>query len=105
MKVGDSVLVTTDLWFYGPDGRDYRGVWGRLESISTDEETLSIRTNSKSTNWYIVVGGVIVAGCQIHYAMPCESRPPDFVEDEHYERGVLTTYTRRSYICAAGVEG
>ena len=70
-------LITTDAWFTGPDGNDYRSVWGEV-SILTDE-VLGIKTNARSANWFAKVGTekhhLIIAGCQIHYAMRCEERP------------------------------
>lgn len=76
IAVGDRVLVTTDRWFYGADGREYRAVWGTVKAVCSDDETLGIRTNRNSTNWYAVIGNATVAGCQIHYVVRCESCPP-----------------------------
>lgn len=50
--IGDNVLVTTDGWFFGPDGRQYRGAWGTLHGVASDFETLGVKTNARSTNWY-----------------------------------------------------
>lgn len=75
---GKPLLITTNHWFFAPDGKSYRAVWGNVEFMK-DSETLGIQTNDRSTNWYAVVGdgkrGVIVAGCQIHYACICEEKP------------------------------
>lgn len=64
---------------YAPDGGQYNAVWGKIMSVNSDEETLGIRTNDRSSNWYLVVGTkknhVIIAGCRIHYATRCEKRP------------------------------
>ena len=73
--VGDNVLVTTDNWFFAPDGRQYRAVWGELVGVFTDDEVLGIKTNRGSTNWYVVVGNMTVAGCQVHYAIKCDEEP------------------------------
>lgn len=71
-------LITTTEWFYAPDGNTYRAVWGKVK-ICKDEETLGIKTNIRSANWYAVVGEgekqTIVAGCQIHYACICNNTP------------------------------
>lgn len=71
-------LITTTNWFYGDDGKQYRAVWGICKTISA-KECLGIETNRHSTNWYVQVGHedkyVIVAGCQIHYAIKCDSKP------------------------------
>ena len=71
--VGKKVLVTTDHWFFAPDGRQYRAAWGTVVGIETDDKTLGIRTNARSTNWYLQLGGLMIAGCQIHYAVACGS--------------------------------
>lgn len=68
MPIGSDVLVTTDNWFYAPDGRCYRAATGKLIAI-LDDSILGIKTNRNSTNWYAQVGNLMIAGCQIHYAM------------------------------------
>jgi aspartate ammonia-lyase len=77
-------IVTTDNWFYAPDGNSYKAVWGE---ISIFEDTfLGIKTNRNSSNWYAKIGTeenhVIVAGCQIHYATRCENRPSQTFQHE-----------------------
>lgn len=73
----NNFLITCSNWFYAPDGKCYRGVWGKV-AIHSDADTLGIKTNNKSANWYAIVGeggkSVIIAGCQIHYA--CVSMKP-----------------------------
>lgn len=70
-------LITTDQWFLAPNGVSYRAVWGDVQIVS--DEILGIKTNSRATNWYAKVGSdenhVIVAGCQIHYAVKCNEEP------------------------------
>lgn len=68
-KVGNKVLVTTSEWFFAPDGREYKAVYGTLRGVFTAEETLGIKPNGKSTNWYAQIGNAVVAGCQIHYVV------------------------------------
>jgi len=62
-------LITTDAWFYGADGKQYKSVWGEVEIVS--DAILGIKTNVRSSNWFAKVSGeknhVIIAGCQIHY--------------------------------------
>lgn len=69
IKIGEKYLVTTDEWFFAPDGRQRKAVFGTVHGISTDDETLGVKTNARSTNWYLQIGSMIVAGCQIHYAI------------------------------------
>lgn len=75
---GGKFLVTADAWFVGPDGEFYNSAFGEVE-ILDDEETLGIKTNRGATNWFAQVGNkdefVIIAGCQIHYAVKCDSVP------------------------------
>ncbi len=73
IEIGDKVLVTVDNWFYAPDGQTYKGVHGTLKGVKTAEATLGIRPNGKSTNWYLEIGNVVIAGCQVHYAVKCDS--------------------------------
>ena len=72
LEIGQTALLTLDHWFYAPDGRQYRAVFGRVNAVRSAEETLGIKTNAKSTNWYVEIGCMTVAGCQIHYAVRCE---------------------------------
>ena len=70
-------LITTDDWFYASDGRKYKSVWGDVHIL--EDKILGVNTNRNSSNWYAYVGskekGVVVAGCQIHYAVNCNSQP------------------------------
>lgn len=70
-------LVTTDNWFYAPDGMQYKAAWGNVKVVG--DEVLGIKTNRNSSNWFLQVGNgddhVLIAGCQIHYAVKCENRP------------------------------
>jgi hypothetical protein len=70
-------LITTDNWFYAPDGKQYKAVWGETSVI--EDSFLGIKTNARSSNWFTKVGTennhVIIAGCQIHYACKCDSIP------------------------------
>ena len=103
MKNG-KYLITTDHWFYGPDGMQYRAVWGNVQIV--EDSALGIKTNRNSTNWYAIVGSeekqVILAGCQIHYAMKCESKPnTEDVLDYTTHEGVVKRDLRPSQIWIA----
>lgn len=71
-------LITTDNWFIAPDGKSYRAVWGEAKTM-TAAEALGIEPNRNSANWMVRVGTeehhIILAGCQIHYAVSCPDRP------------------------------
>jgi len=95
-------IVTTDNWFYGPDGKQYKGVYGNVE-ILEDNPTLGIKTNMRSTNWYAKVGTpekyIIIAGCQIHYAVRTDQAPPEGnISDYAVEQGECKNYVRPTSI-------
>jgi len=77
MKIGQKYLITTSEWFYAPDGQQYRAIFGTVHSIETDEQTLGVKTNRGSTNWYVLIGEMIVAGCQIHYVVRADEVSDD----------------------------
>jgi hypothetical protein len=105
IELNEKYLITTDRWFVAPDGDQYRAVHGTVTKIANDNETLGIKTNRGSTNWFVVIGGMVIAGCQIHYAIKtdeCSFIPPSR-EIEHdgklrHER----TYSSRIYDADSG---
>lgn len=97
-------LISTDAWFYAPDGRQYNAVWGEVEIVS--DSILGIKTNVRSSNWFAKIGSeenhVIVAGCQIHYAIKCEDKPNDgLVNDHRITDQRVKVYTRPCQIYIA----
>jgi len=77
-EIGQTYLITTDCFFIAPDGNEYRAVFGTINAINSDKECLGITTNRGSTNWYVSIGNMMVAGCQIHYAIQtnnCNLKP------------------------------
>ena len=102
-EIGDKLLITTDNWFYAPDGRLYRAVFGELKAIHSDSETLGIKTNARSTNWYVSIGNVVIAGCQIHYAVKTDNVNTDGYFEERFdeEKKVFVSYRRASNIYVA----
>ena len=97
-------LITTDNWFYAPNGLKYRSVWGNVQIL--EDSALNVKTNRNSTNWYAYVGsdrkGMIVAGCQIHYAVKCEKKPnTDKVKDISYGEQGIKEFERPSEIYIA----
>lgn len=71
--IGDKVLVTFDNYFFAPDGKQYRAAFGAVRAVRTAEDSLGVRPNGKSTNWYLEVGEMLVAGCQIHYLVKTDT--------------------------------
>ena len=98
IEIGSKAIITCDNWFYGPDGRSYRAVFGTVKAVRGDQETLGIKTNARSTNWYVEIGSMIIAGCQIHYAMRADSAAVGDIEDFREEGGVVKHFIRPSYI-------
>lgn len=98
-------LITTDAWFFAPDGKLYRAVWGDVQI--TEDSFLGVKTNRNSSNWFAKVGTesnhVIVAGCQIHYAVRCESKPhTDLTQDWHADaQNGITLFDRPTNIYIA----
>jgi hypothetical protein len=85
--IGKNVLVTTADWFYAPNGKSYRAVWGTLKGVKTAEDTLGIRPNGKSTNWYMQIGNMTIAGCQINYVVQTDAVHFGEVEDYQGHEG------------------
>lgn len=71
--IGEKYLVTCDKWFLAPDGKQYRAVHGTVKDVLKDDDVLGIKTNRHSSNWYLEIGNMIVAGCQIHYAIKSDN--------------------------------
>jgi hypothetical protein len=94
-------LITTDAWFYAPDGKKYRSAWGNVEIL--EDSFLGLKTNRNSTNWYAFIGseerGMMVAGCQIHYAVKCLNPPNGMdIDDVSYSDAGMTKFKRPSEI-------
>ena len=84
-------LITTDNWFIAPDGKQYKAAWGEVEIL--EDGFLGLKTNRNATNWFAKVGSkdnhIIIAGCQIHYAVRCEKEPiVSDVKDYHTDASV-----------------
>jgi len=86
-------LITTEGWFFAPDGQQYKAAWGNVEIL--EDSLIGVKTNRNSTNWYAKVGGndkeIIIAGCQIHYAIKCNETPSqdDYIQDETHEGKII----------------
>jgi len=98
IEVGKKALITTDCWFIAPNGKQYKAVFGTIKAVQSSEETLGVRTNAKSTNWYVEIGCMTLAGCQIHYAIQTDSVNMDSVEDYSTSGGGIIFFTKPSFI-------
>jgi len=90
-------LITTDNWFIAPDGKQYRSAWGDIEIMP--DSFLGVKTNVRSSNWYAKVGSdtnhIIIAGCQIHYAVKSDNKPnADLIKEDSVHEG-KTVYNER----------
>lgn len=100
MKTGEKYLLTTNDWFFAPDGECYRAVHGTVRGIIDSEDALGIKANRNSSNWYVVIGDMIVAECQIHYAVRAntfDATPGKAELDHHGERRIVCNAITRIY--------
>lgn len=67
------VLITTQGWFYGKDGKQYRAVHGTLKAIHEAGKSLGFIPNRSHANWFIEVGDMIIMGCQVMYIVASET--------------------------------
>lgn len=78
IKDGETYVVTSDTFFYGSDGNQYGAAYGKCKVLKT-EDALGFTPQRPSTNWFLQVGEgdrqVILAGCQIHFAVKCDTPP------------------------------
>jgi len=85
---GKKYLINTDNWFMAPDGESYHSAWGTCYLKKT-EDVFGFTPARPSTNWFIKVGSeekyVIIAGCQIYYAVHSENRPVSKHEGKYYK--------------------
>lgn len=104
-KFEGKYLVTTDKWFFAPDGQQYSAVWGTAQVL--EDSLLGVKTHRNSlANWFLKIGSkekhAIIAGCQIHYAVKCEEKP--YTEDtdrEDVHEGTLVVSKVKSRIYIA----
>ncbi len=73
IESGKKYLVTLDSYFVAPDCEQYRAVWGEAK-VHEASRALGLKP-TRSTNWFLKVGTVGIAGCQIHFITECEERP------------------------------
>lgn len=84
LEIGKRALITTDNWFYGHDGKEYRAVYGTVNAVRDSTETFGVKTNARSTNWYVEIGRMTLAGCQIHYALNAEGLDVNIGNAQHW---------------------
>lgn len=84
-KIGKKVLVTCSAWFCCPDGTEAKAIHGTLKAIHMSESTLGFTPSRAHTNWFLEIGNMTVAGCQVLYLVESDdvnySRVPNWHSD------------------------
>lgn len=104
--IGKKVLVTSNGWFFGNDGMQYKAIYGTLKAIHTSENTLGFTPSRTHTNWYLEVGNTTIAGCQVLHCVQSDvcntGEVSDFTSDRTHESTIkgrhAESYIRPSYI-------
>ncbi len=83
---GKYYLVTGYDWFYNPiTGELCKAAWGKAQILTT-EEVFNFKPLRPSTNWFLKLGegegSILIAGCQVFYAVECAKRP--YESDKNY---------------------
>lgn len=97
--IGKKVLITTQNYFIGKDGKQYRSVHGTLNAIHEAGKTLGFIPNRAHANWFIEVGDMVIMGCQVMYLEQVEcvntASTKDWKDDE---KGGIIEYSRPTLI-------
>lgn len=96
--VGQKILVTTNGWFYGTDGKLYRGAWGTLHGVHEAKAVIGIDPVRGNANWFIEIGDMVIMGCQVMYFMACPEAPPERNIADHKTDNGLNEFERPSEI-------
>jgi len=99
--VNKKVLITTQGWFYGRDGKSYKAVHGTLKSVKEASKVLGFIPNRAHANWFIEIGEMVIMGCQVMYIVECEKVNQLKVTDWTTNDNGVQEYERPSaiYIC------
>lgn len=96
-------LITCDHYFVAPNGKQYKSAWGKIKIL--EDSFLGVKTNRNSSNWYAQVGegdkSIIIAGCQINYAIKCDSVNTDSVEEYCFDATGIKVFERPTMIYVA----
>lgn len=96
--IGKKVLVTCSQWFLAPDGNEYRAAFGTLTCIINDNE-MNIRMARTHANFYLKVGGFMIAGCEAKFVIQSDIEPPKgMVKGWTTHEGKFVEYERPSLI-------
>lgn len=84
--INKKVLITTQGWFYGKDGKQYRAVHGTLKAIHEAGKTLGFIPNRSHANWFVEIGNMIIMGCQVMYLQQVDEVNTGNVIDWNYDK-------------------
>jgi hypothetical protein len=96
--INKKVLITTQNYFVGKDGKQYRSVHGTLKAVHEAGNTLGFIPNRSHANWFIEVGDMVIMGCQVMYLQQVDKVNTDFVEDWKDNESGIVNYKRPSLI-------
>jgi len=98
--IGKKVLATTNEWFIAPDGKQYKAVFGTLRSINDAKEAFGFVPSRGHASWFIQIGNVHIAGCQLLYCVEANEANVQFgnVEEWNTKDGVLFQYNKPTSI-------
>lgn len=74
--LGKKVLATCQNWFVGPDGKDYKAIYGTLKAVTEASKSVGFIPNRAHANWFYEIGTMVVMGCQVMYLVECSVPPP-----------------------------
>lgn len=104
ISIGQKAIVTTDNFFFAPDGREYKAVFGTIHGVDTAEESLGVKPNGRSTNWYLRIGSMVIAGCQVHYVLRTDTCSFDPIVAWNWHEGRAVEAHRPTSIYNAEVQ-
>lgn len=100
--INKKVLLTTTNWFYGTDGKQYRAVYGTLKNLHQAEAVLGFKPDRAHTNWFVEIGSMMIAGCQVLYCLQLDFQPNlENVTEQNVTDSDVTNYERRCAIFVA----
>jgi hypothetical protein len=104
LAIGCKALITTNDWFVAPNGQTYKAAFGTVKAVLDSQQVLGVRTNARSTNWYVELGSLTIAGCQIHYAIKTDHCHLGSAKSWQVKEGGLIEYEQPSTIYDADAE-
>ncbi|QGZ16194.1 hypothetical protein Hena1_00180 [Erwinia phage Hena1] len=101
---GQKMLITTDNYFFAPDGKQYRAAWGVCHGVQDADSTLGLKSNRGASNWFVLLGNLLIAGCQIHYAVACDTMSFGKTHSYDIHEGVRKDFISDCMVYNAGEE-